>query len=74
MHDRKLLSDSELNGGELNGQTVGATQLTKRAATRANFWAIMGFCVTGLVCSMYAPSSYLHLEQTAGLLTQASLA
>jgi len=69
MHDRKLLSDSELNGAG----TELATQATKRAATRANFWAIVGFCVTGLVCSMYVPASYLNAEQTAALLIKAAL-
>jgi CBS-domain-containing membrane protein len=68
MHDRKLLSNNELDGAELSGQTVPAIQSTKPSTMRASFWAVIGFCVTGLVCSIYVPSSYLHLEQTAALL------
>jgi hypothetical protein len=73
MHDRKLLGDNELDGAELGGRTVSATQSPERQTAAANFWAIIGFCVTGLACSIYVPSSYLHLEQTAGLLIKASL-
>ena len=73
MHDRKLLSADELDGAELSGQAPIASESPKRTTTRANFWAIMGFCMTGLVCSMYVPSSYLHLEQTAALLFQAPI-
>jgi hypothetical protein len=69
MHDRKLLSDSELDGAEPSGQAVSATQSRKHPTTRASFWAVVGFCMTGLVCSMYVPSSYLLLEQTAALLS-----
>ena len=69
MHDRKLLSDNELHGAELSGQALPAMLSTSHNKMRANFWAIVGFCVTGLVCSIYVPSSYLHLEQTAALLS-----
>jgi hypothetical protein len=71
MHDRKLVN--ELDGAELDGRTVPATQSRERPTAAANFWAIIGFCVTGLACSIYVPSSYLHLEQTAVLLIKASL-
>ena len=73
MHDRKLLSTDELDGAELSAQAPIAAQSTSRTSSRANFWVIMGFCVTGLICSMYVPSSYLNLEQTATLLTQAPI-
>jgi CBS-domain-containing membrane protein len=73
MHDRKLLSDNELDGAALIGPALPATPSTKRTAKHAGFWAVIGFCVTGLVCSLYVPSSYLHLEQTAALLNQAPL-
>jgi hypothetical protein len=77
MHDRKLLSTDELDGAELSAQAPIAAQSTSRTSSRtssrANFWVIMGFCVTGLICSMYVPSSYLNLEQTAALLTQAPI-
>ena len=73
MHDRKLLSTDELDGAELSAQAPIAAQSTSRTSSRANFWAIMAFCVTGLICSMYVPSSYLNLEQTAALLTQAPI-
>jgi hypothetical protein len=69
MHDRKLLSDSQLDDADLSGQAPPATQSRKHPTPRAGFWAVIGFCVTGLVCSMYVPSSYLVLEQTAALLS-----
>ncbi len=69
MHDRKLLSDSELDGVEISGDTLPAMQTTKRDTMRANFWAVIGFCVIGLAGAMFVPSSYLHLEQTSALLS-----
>jgi hypothetical protein len=69
MHDRKLLGENELHGAELSGQTLPTMLPTGHNTIRANFWAVIGFCVTGLVCSIYVPSSYLHLEQTAALLS-----
>ncbi|HZC54878.1 MAG TPA: hypothetical protein VE396_02365 [Xanthobacteraceae bacterium] len=73
MHDRKLHCDDELDGGEPSGFALPATPSTKRTTTRASIWAVIGFCVIGLVCSLYVPSSYLLLEQTAALLNQAPL-
>jgi hypothetical protein len=73
MHDRSLLSDNELDAAALAGQPRPAVQPSKRVTTRANFWAVVGFCVTGLICSLYVPSSYLRIEQTAGSLAQMPL-
>jgi hypothetical protein len=73
MHDRKLLGDNELDGAEPRSRIASAKQSREHPTAAANFWAIIGFCVTGLACSIYVPSSYLHLEQTAGLLINASL-
>ena len=69
MHDRKLLSDSELDDAELSGQALPAIQSRKHSTTRTGFWAVIGFCMTGLACSMYVPSSYLLLEQAAVMLS-----
>lgn len=71
MHDCKLLSDNEM--AELSGRTAPAIQATKRGPTRANFWTIVAFCVAGLICALYVPSSYLHIEQTSALLAEAPL-
>jgi hypothetical protein len=69
MHDRKLLSDdSELDGAEPSGQALLAMQPHEHAK-RTGFWAIIGFCVTGLVGSLYLPPSYFVLEQMAALLS-----
>jgi type VI protein secretion system component VasF len=73
MHDGRLLSDNEMEIAELTGQTVPAIQATKRLTGRVNFWAIVAFCVAGLVCALYVPSSYLHIEQTSVLLAEAPL-
>ncbi len=67
MHDRKLLSDdNELDGAELSGQAISAIS---EQPTGTSFWAVIGFCVTGLVGSMFLPPSYLLIEQTATLLS-----
>jgi hypothetical protein len=73
MHDRRLLSDNGTGIAELSGQAVPAIQATKRGATRANFWTIIAFCAVGLICALYVPSSYLHIEQTSALLAEAPL-
>jgi hypothetical protein len=73
MHDRKLLSDNELDGAALAGRAQPAGQPAKHVTTRASFWAVIGFCVTGLICSLYVPSSYLYIEQTSALLAEAPL-
>jgi hypothetical protein len=72
MHDRKLLGDSELDDAELSGKALTGPE-SKAKTMRANFWTVLGFCATGLMCSLYVPSSYLHLEQTGVLLIQAPL-
>jgi hypothetical protein len=73
MHDRKLLSDHELESTEIALRGLPAVPATGRAPVRSNFWAVVGFCVVGLICSMFAPASYLHLEQTSTLITQAPI-
>ena len=73
MHDRKLLSDNEPEIAELSGHAMPANQASKRVTTRANFWAIITFSVVGLICALYVPSAYLHIEQTSVLLAEAPL-
>jgi hypothetical protein len=73
MHDCRLLSDSEMEIAERSGQAVPAIQAVKRGTTHANFWAVIAFCVAGLICALYVPSSYLHIEQTPALLAEAPL-
>jgi hypothetical protein len=73
MHDRKLLSDNDLDAAALAGRAQPAGQPAKHVTTRASFWAVIGFCTVGLICSLYVPSSYLHLEQTSVLLAQTPL-
>lgn len=69
MHDRRLLSDSELDVTDLaRGQaqlrmTLPAVPPAKRTA---NFWALMGFCAVGLVCSLYVPAAYLQAVAMLG--------
>jgi hypothetical protein len=70
MHDRKLLSDHETESAEVAGQGLAAIPLTR---ARTNFWAILGFCVAGLICSLFVPASYLHIEQTSALIAEAPL-
>ncbi len=67
MHDRGLLSENDLEIAELSGQAAPALQASKRIAPRATFWIVIAFCVTGLICSLYVPSSYLYIEQTPAL-------
>jgi hypothetical protein len=73
MHNRGLLSENDREIAELSGQAVPVIQTSKRMATRATFWIIIAFCVTGLICSLYVPSSYLYIEQTPALLAEAPL-
>jgi hypothetical protein len=70
MHDRKLLGDHELEAAEIAVRGLPVVRATERAPMRSNFWAIVAFCVTGLICSMFAPASYLHLEQASTLIGQ----
>jgi CBS-domain-containing membrane protein len=72
MHDRKLLSDHEMESVEIAGQGLSAIA-SARTRARANFWAILGFCVAGLICSLFVPASYLHMEQTSALIAEAPL-
>jgi len=71
MHDTKLLSD-EMESAALNSPmaTIRSVEHTTR---RANLWTVIGFCVFGIICSLFVPASYLHIEQTAALLAQAPL-
>lgn len=73
MHDCKLLGDNEMETAGLSGQAVFAIQATKRGMPSANFWAIIAFCAAGLICALYVPSSYLHIEQTPALPAEAPL-
>jgi hypothetical protein len=70
MHDTKLLGDREMGSAATIAQASSAIQATAR---RSNFWAIVGFCVAGLVFSLFVPASYLHMEQTPSLLAEAPL-
>jgi hypothetical protein len=73
MHDRKLLGDHELESAEVIVRGSSAVRATARARAWSNVWAIVGFCVAGLICSMFVPASYLHIEQTSALIAQAPL-
>jgi len=72
MHDRKLLSDHEMESAEIAEQGP-STIASARTRSRTNFWAILGFCVAGLICSLFVPASYLHMEQTSALIAEAPL-
>ena len=67
MHDTKLLVDSEPEGAAMAAKGSIATRAGERATSRNNFWAIVGLCVVGLVCSLYVPTSYLQIEQNSAL-------
>ena len=74
MHDGKLLANNEVESTEIRGGTaVTAAQMSGRRTPRANFWTVVGFCIAGLICSFFVPTSYLHFEQTPTLLAEAPL-
>jgi hypothetical protein len=59
-----------MESAEIAGQDLSAIA---SARMRTNFWAILGFCVAGLICSLFVPASYLHMEQTSALIAEAPL-
>lgn len=73
MHDRKLLSDNGPEGAEITARGLPAVQPAERPPSRTPFWAIVGFCIAGLICSLFVPASYLHIEQTATMIAEAPL-
>lgn len=73
MHDTKLLSDNDLERAAITAQRSSAIRPASRVPSRANVWAIVGFCVVGTICSLFVPSSYLHIEQSSTLTAEAPL-
>jgi hypothetical protein len=71
MHDTKLLSEMESAG--IPAQGVSANRAAVRGPSRANFWPIVGFCVAGLIVSLFVPAAYLHIEQTSTLVAETPL-
>jgi hypothetical protein len=67
MHDTKLLSDSDLDGAAIIAQGSSTIRPAGRAPSRTNIWTVVGFCVTGLVLSLFVPAPYLHIEQSSTL-------
>ncbi len=70
MHDTKLLIGNE---PESAAPSSNVAPSRAHVPARSNFWAIVGLCVVGLVCSLFVPASYLHMEQTSTLLLQEPL-
>ena len=74
MHDGKLLIDNEVESTENRGGTAAiAARMSGRRTPRANLWTVVGFCIAGLICSFFVPTSYLHFEQTPALLAEPPL-
>jgi len=71
MHDGKLLSDNEVESTASRGQKASIAVQAKERTTRANFWTIAGFCIVGLIVSLFTPTSYLRGEQTSIVLPEA---
>ncbi len=70
MHDTKLLISNE---PENAAQSSNAAQSRAHVPALSNSWAVVGLCVAGLICSLFVPASYLHIEQTSPLLLQEPL-
>jgi|GEM_PF-6773861 hypothetical protein len=62
-------------GADMNtrSESLFTSQLQPRTATRINLFAVIGFCVIGLACSLCVSPSYLHFDEMAGLALQSSL-
>lgn len=73
MHDTKLLSDTDLDRAGITAQRSSAIRPASRVPSQANVWTIVGFCVVGMICSLFVPSSYLHFEQSSTLAAEAPL-
>jgi hypothetical protein len=74
MHDRKLLSLNEVESTEARGQNASITADPQgRTTSRANVLAIIGFCIAGMICSLFVPTSYLRGEQTPAMFADAPL-
>jgi hypothetical protein len=71
MHDSKLLSDNEVGSTEIRGQAAPVD--AQAHGRRANFWAIVGFCVGGLICSVIIQTAYLHMGTTSVVLAEVPL-
>lgn len=71
MHDTKLLSDNDLERAAVIAQRSSAIRPNGRAPSRTNVWTIVGFCVAGIICSLFVPASYLHIEQSSTLTAEA---
>jgi hypothetical protein len=73
MHDTKLLSDNDLERAAIAAQRSSAIRPAGRVPSRTNIWMIVGFCVVGMVCSLFTPGAYLHIEQSSTLTAEAPL-
>ena len=73
MHDGKLLVGNEAESTEPRARKAAIAIQAKEHTTRAHFWAIIGFCVVGLICSFFTPASYLRGEQTSNVFAEAPL-
>jgi hypothetical protein len=73
MHDSKLLGDHGLEGQITARDSSTVARSAGRAPSRNHFWAIVGFCVVGLIGSLFVPASYLHTEQTSAVAAEAPL-
>lgn len=71
MHDTKLLSENDLERAAIIAQRSSAIRPAGRAPSRTNVWAIVSFCVVGLICSLFVPASYLHIEQSSTITAEA---
>jgi hypothetical protein len=74
MHDRKLVSDNEVESAEARGRTAAiAADPAGRTTARANVWTIVAFCIAGMICSLFVPASYLRGEQSPAMFVEAPL-
>ncbi|HUC50867.1 MAG TPA: hypothetical protein VMA30_15920 [Xanthobacteraceae bacterium] len=73
MHDTKLLNGHGMESVAIPAQGSSANQAAIRMPSRTSFWPIVGFCVAGMLVSLFVPTAYLHMEQMSPLVAETSL-